>query len=141
MRYLSKVEITDKIVDIYVNHNCYDEYRSKHDNMTYDSIRHKDVIKECSISFESIKQEAPQCFTDKRENNCKGTVTHFDKKANSVVKKEIYVYSYGEYGHGIFSSFEYLRYSIGSGLDMSEDRDNIPIMGCCGTVKSVGMWD
>ncbi|MDR2080502.1 MAG: hypothetical protein LBP54_01240 [Campylobacteraceae bacterium] len=141
MRYLRKAELIDTMLNFYINIGCNSEYKSKHGDIVYKDAKHKDIIKECSVSLESIKQEAPQCFTDKRPNKCRGTVTHFDKKTNSVIKKEIYIYGYSKSGHGSFSSYEYIRYSISSGLDMSEDRDNISIMGCCGTIKDYYRWD
>ncbi|MDR2081986.1 MAG: hypothetical protein LBP54_08925 [Campylobacteraceae bacterium] len=142
MRYFSKAELTDIVTDMYANYNCFEEYKSKHSNVTYTSKLQEIANKECSISFESIKREAPQCFTNKRPNKCKGTITYFDKEMNSLVKKEVYIYEISGRGdRGGFISYEYLRYFISSGLDMRDNRDNSLLIGCCGTVKSVGRWD
>jgi hypothetical protein len=135
MRYWSKAEIIDKMLKSYIDGHCDRKYKLKNNNST-------EIIKEeCSISLESIKQEAPQCFTNRRKNSCKGTVTHFDKKTNSIIKSEIDIYRYGSYSHGSFGSYEYKRYYVNSDLNKYDRNDNSPIIGCCGTIKGPGMWD
>jgi hypothetical protein len=62
MRYLSKAEMADKIIDIFVNDNCYEECKSKQSNAVYTSKLQEIANKECSISIESIKREAPKLF-------------------------------------------------------------------------------
>jgi hypothetical protein len=97
MRYLSKGELIDIKLQSSTNSNCNAEYKAKH-NINIEEALWKnqsiDAKKECSISFESIKREAPQCFTDNRADVCIGTVTHFDTRMQLVVKKEIEVYHY-----------------------------------------------
>jgi hypothetical protein len=138
MRYWSKAEIIDKMLSSYIEDNCYAEYRVKHGGMTHDSKTEAKAIKECSISLESVKKEAPQCFTMFRPNRCSGNVTHFDKDTNSFIKSEIEVYWYGRLRRRIDLNSEYLRFFVESELHMYGRYDG-PVIGCCGTIK-YGVW-
>jgi hypothetical protein len=130
MRYLSKGELIDIKLQSSINSNCDAEYKAKYD-INMEINQPIDAKKECSISFESIKMEAPQCFTDNRADVCIGTVTHFDTKMQSVVKKEIEVYRYygREYNYNIM---RVVSFSIISALGVSRSGEPPMRISSCG---------
>jgi hypothetical protein len=95
-KYLSKNEIIDTAIKINIQWQCQEEYKHKYigDNVTTWSYVQDDVDKKCSISLEGIKQEAPQCFTNKRADTCNGTVTLYDKKTHTLKTSYLKIYSY-----------------------------------------------
>jgi hypothetical protein len=137
MKYWSKAEIIDTMLNSYIKENCYEEYKIKH-GTTIDM--YKNATKECSITLESVKKEAPQCFKTFRKDSCKGNITHFDEETNSFIKSEIEVYRYGKISSHSSPNSEYLRFYVESGLNLNAN-DNDPIIGCCGTMQGSGMWD
>ncbi|MDR0666920.1 MAG: hypothetical protein LBF71_05880 [Campylobacteraceae bacterium] len=144
MRYWSKAEIIDRAVSAHVWHSCEQEYtikygyfpRKKGSALTdYDKITDK-----CSITFESVKQEAPQCFKDKRQDRCRGTVTHFDKETNTTIKSEIEIYSYDPFYARKIINYPYKKFEVESDLDLYRD-GNRYVVSPCGVPKCYGCWD
>ena len=82
--------------------------------------------KECSVSFKSIKEEAPHCFTENRPDECRGDITHFDKKGGSIIKGKMLIYRVNEAcfrePYGGCNFFDYIlsgkRYYIWSELSI-----------------------
>jgi hypothetical protein len=94
MRYVSKAEIIDFGLKNKIWVSCLGEYKAKNNiNEKYLSADNKTVAKEeCSFNLESIKQEAPQCFGDTRNDTCMGVVTYFDTETKSTKKENIEIY-------------------------------------------------
>lgn len=143
MRYWSKGELIDKMLQGYANGNCYAEYKIKN------NIQDKHLLgddytmatKECSAKFESIKAEAPQCFTSSRPDVCKGVVTHFDKKTQSVIKSKIEVYRWYGDNSGSIGNLPFKRIEISSGLNVDPDNMNVDLISSCGDIKCYSCWD
>jgi hypothetical protein len=148
MRYLSKAEIIDKAVSAHLSRSCRQEYEIKYGKLpqlekpTRDGYMDWDKIESgCSVTtFEDLKQEAPQCFQEERLNKCRGTVTHFDKKANTIVKSEIEIYSYSTFYANNIMNRAYKRFDIESDLDLYRD-GNRYVVSACGVVDCYGCFD
>jgi hypothetical protein len=80
----NKATIIDKAIALYVEDRCnHEKYIIK--NMGLEE-------KECSVSFNSIKEEAPHCFTKDRPDKCVGDITYLDFESGDIVKKEMVIY-------------------------------------------------
>jgi hypothetical protein len=149
MRYWSKAEIIDVAISAHIWRSCEQEYRIKYGDLPKlenpkrgsSHIDYDKIYSECSIiSFEKVKEEAPQCFTHKRKNSCKGTVTHFDKKTNATVKSEVEIYSYYPFYADNIMNHIYKRFYVGSDLDLFRDGNRF-VVSACGGVDCYGCWD
>ena len=98
----NKATIIDEAMDLRIEYKCRDEkYTRKKMGLEE---------KECSVSFNSIKEEAPHCFTENRPDKCVGEITHFDERIGDIVKKEMVIYEIYERcgGWGKCNFFDYV---------------------------------
>ena len=85
--------------------------------------------KECTISLESVKEEAPHCFTKDRPDECKGDITYFNGYSGfggsiEVVKESIVIYRVNEISRRYYSCFfnnaiKGKAYSVETGIPIS----------------------
>jgi MFS family permease len=101
--------------------------------------------KECSVSFKSIKEELPHCFTENRPDKCVGEITYLNFKSGDTVKEKMLIYAVGRpqcvnYWRSC-NFFDYVLYgrgySIRSGLSndysiSSTGRIDVYIFNSCG---------
>ncbi|MDR0468039.1 MAG: hypothetical protein LBG67_04225 [Campylobacteraceae bacterium] len=92
----NKAAIIDKAIALHIKSVCNHE-KDVRKEMGLEE-------KECSISLESIKEEAPHCFTKDRPDECKGDITYFNGYSGfggsiEVVKESIVIYKVNEMPH------------------------------------------
>jgi hypothetical protein len=152
-RELNKTELIDIAMKKHVVNICYEEKLFKEcilkggaddlQKICYGEKwdRKSDDVK-CSLSLESLKEEAPHCFTGQRSDTCYGVVTHFDFDKKETVKREMVIYKYSPFTY----SYDFLSYNngkkfyyISTGLDYDPD-DNDYVLSSCGTAKCYGCW-
>jgi hypothetical protein len=131
MRYVSKNEMIDKALNEFVRDNCIYEYNYKNNikNIALSNDQINEALNQCSISLESLRKEAPQCFTDDRPDKCKGDITYFNWYAGveKVIKrKDAVVYEYSSYFYNAISKYPIL-FHVGSWLAYT---DGYFVNGC-----------
>jgi hypothetical protein len=129
MRYVGKNEMIDKALDTFIKMNCVYEYKGKNSierNVSLNDKQLHDATSECTVSLETLKKEAPQCFTDNRPNRCEGNITYYDSHEQKIVNRNAVVYSYSLYFYGFFNSYPVL-FSVWSFL---ANYDGYFVNGC-----------
>jgi hypothetical protein len=129
----NKVAMIDEAVAGHISYRCnHEEY-----------IRKKMGLeeKECSVSFNSIKEEAPHCFTKDRTDECVGDITYFDFKSGDIVKKNMMIYTIHVTCADYWSSCNFFGYALngkgysvssGLGADYDMGRPAVYIFNSCG---------